>query len=98
MKLKLFFFALFITHFAISQDVQFTSQDISIDRYIDGTLLLPNKIEMPNLVIIIGGTGPTDRNGNQNFSKHYALKKLAEKLTNNGVATFSKYSHCQRRC
>jgi len=88
MKLKLFFFALFITHFAISQDVQFTSQDISIDRYIDGTLLLPNKIEMPNLVIIIGGTGPTDRNGNQNFSKHYALKKLAEKLTNNGVATF----------
>lgn len=29
-----------------------------------------------------------DRNGNQNFLKNNSLKKLAENLTNNGIATF----------
>lgn len=91
MKLKSSFFALFllcISQATIAQNVTFTSQDIAVNKHIDGTLLLPNEIESPNLVIIIGGTGPTDRNGNQNFSKHYALKKFAEGLSSNGIATF----------
>jgi len=51
-------------------------------------LLLPNEKEKPNLIIIIAGSGPTDRNGNQNFLKNNSLKKLAERLTENGIATF----------
>ena len=59
-----------------------------MNHFIDGTLLLPNDITKPNLVIIIGGSGPTDRNGNQNFLRNNSLKKLAEALSNNQIATF----------
>jgi hypothetical protein len=53
-----------------------------------GTLLIPNNIigKMP-VVIIIAGSGPTDRDGNNPMMKNNSLKLLAEALTNNGIAT-----------
>lgn len=71
-----------------SQDINYTSQDVAINELIDGTLLSPNNNSKPKLAIIIAGSGPTDRNGNQNFLKNNSLKKLAENLTNKGIATF----------
>lgn len=88
MKTKIFIILLFGFLRTFSQDSNFTSQDISVNYLIDGTLLLPKEIEKPNLVIIIGGSGPTDRNGNQSFLKNNSLKKLAEALSNNNIATF----------
>lgn len=73
---------------SFSQDTNFIIQDIAINNLIDGTLLIPNEVEKPNLVIIIGGSGPTDRNGNQSFLKNNSLKKLAEELSSNKIATF----------
>mgnify|MGYP000232537497 CR=1 FL=1 len=73
---------------SFSQDTNFLIQDIAINNLIDGTLLIPNEVEKPNLVIIIGGSGPTDRNGNQSFLKNNSLKKLAEELSSNKIATF----------
>ena len=70
------------------QDSTFVERDISINKFVDGTLLLPNSVTSKNLAILIGGSGPIDRNGNQNFQKSYALKKLAEGLTKNGIATY----------
>jgi alpha/beta superfamily hydrolase len=75
-----------ITSFA--QEVTFTEEEISVSKWIDGTLLNPNDSDKPNLAIIIAGSGPTNRNGNQNFLNNNSLKKLAESLTNNGIATF----------
>ena len=40
------------------------------------------------LVILIAGSGPTDRDGNQSFMKNDALKKIAEALSQKGIATF----------
>lgn len=74
--------------FSISQEKTFTEEELSITKWIDGTLLTPNDSKKPNLAIIIAGSGPTNRNGNQNFLKNNSLKKLAEGLTNNGIATF----------
>ncbi|MFT5847574.1 MAG: fermentation-respiration switch protein FrsA (DUF1100 family) [Psychroserpens sp.] len=71
-----------------SQELNYNSQDIAINNLIDGTLLTPNDTEKPKLAIIIAGSGPTDRDGNQNFMKNNALKKLAESLTNKGIASF----------
>lgn len=89
MKLKLFLFILMGSlHLVFSQEKNFSSQDIAINKFIDGTLLSPNAIKKPNLVIIIAGSGPTDRDGNQNFLKGNALKKLAEGLSNRNIATF----------
>ena len=73
---------------SFGQDVNFTAQDLSINSHVDGTLLSPNDIENPILAIIIADSGPTDRNGNQNFQKNNALKKLTESLSNQNIATF----------
>ena len=40
------------------------------------------------LAIIIAGSGPTDRDGNQSFMKSNALKKLAIALGEKGIASF----------
>lgn len=70
-----------------AQDITYSDKDLSISKFIDGTLLTPND-GSTTLAIIIAGSGPTDRNGNQNFLKTNNLKKLAVALTNNGIATF----------
>lgn len=84
LRLLLFCFVLNVS----GQDLKYTAQDIEINALIDGTLLSPNNNDKPKLAIIVAGSGPTDRNGNQNFLKNNSLKKLAEGLTNNGIATF----------
>ncbi|MGZ0014848.1 alpha/beta hydrolase [Yeosuana sp. AK3] len=88
MKTKLCIFLLFFSFKTFSQEFPFSSQDVSVNPMIDGTLLIPKHIEKPNLVIIIAGSGPTDRNGNQSYLKNNSLKKLAEELSNNHIATF----------
>ena len=71
-----------------SQDKGYNEEEVSVSKWIDGTLLTPNDGETKDLAIIIAGSGPTNRNGNQNFLKNNSLKKLAESLTNNNIATF----------
>lgn len=53
-----------------------------------GTLQTPKIIndKIP-VAILIAGSGPTDRDGNNPMMKNNSLKLLAEALTNNGVAT-----------
>lgn len=66
----------------------FIQKELSINKHIDGTLLVPEDEDYPILAIIIAGSGPTDRDGNQNLLKNNSLKKLAETLSSNGIATF----------
>lgn len=73
---------------ASAQEHTYVSEEVSITRLIDGTLLIPKTIEKPPLAIIIGGSGPTDRNGNQQMMVNNSLKFLAEGLYINGIATF----------
>ncbi len=73
--------------FGYSQEQPFTSSEVSITKIIDGTLVTPTS-KTNTLAIIIAGSGPTDRDGNQNFMKTNNLKKLAENLSKNGIATF----------
>jgi len=77
-----------VTSFGFSQEKTYNEEDLSITKWIDGTLLSPKASEKPSLAIIIAGSGPTNRNGNQNFLKNNSLKKLAEGLSNYGIATF----------
>ncbi|MGJ8593368.1 MAG: alpha/beta hydrolase [Aquaticitalea sp.] len=77
----------FLSFVSFAQDLTFTSQEIPISKFIDGTLLQPND-GATTLAIIIADSGPIDRDGNQDFQKTYNLKKLAIALTNDGIATF----------
>lgn len=52
-----------------------------------GTLLLPKDVESPPIVLVIAGSGPTDRNGNQFGMVNNSLKFLAQDLAEKGIAS-----------
>lgn len=76
-----------ISTLAFGQNTNYSETNLSISNWIDGSLIVPNS-GSNQLAIIIGGSGPTDRDGNQNFMKTNNLKKLAQQLAQNGIATF----------
>ncbi len=55
---------------------------------IPGTLTRPADQKAKSLIIFIQGSGPTDRDGNQNMMKNDGMKKLARELAVNGIASF----------
>lgn len=63
-------------------------EEIRIDQYVSGILTTPPVTEDPPLAILIQGSGPTDRDGNQSFMKNDSFKKLARDLAKEGIATF----------
>jgi pimeloyl-ACP methyl ester carboxylesterase len=75
----------------ISQEkLAFTKENIAINPLLNGTLYSPTKQnKTTNLVILIAGSGPTDRNGNQMGMTNNSLKLLAEALANNSIAVYS---------
>ncbi|MCL8008805.1 lysophospholipase [Gelidibacter japonicus] len=77
----------FMSSLVFGQDSTYSETQIRVSNWIDGSLITPNS-GSDRLAIIIGGSGPTDRDGNQNFLKTYNLKKLAQELALNGIATF----------
>lgn len=52
-----------------------------------GTLTTPKKFSNIPVALIIAGSGPTDRDGNNSAMKNDALKKLAYGLSINGIAS-----------
>lgn len=54
---------------------------------IQGTLLVPPSKGKVPVALIIAGSGPTDRNGNNPMMKNNSLKMLAEALYRHGIAT-----------
>ena len=52
-----------------------------------GTLLTPERNNNLPVVLLIAGSGPTDRNGNNPLMTNNSLKMLAELLAKNGIAS-----------
>lgn len=83
LQLLLFWFSLT----AMGQN-SFTSQEIEINPLIKGSLIQPNS-GSNTLVILIAGSGPTNRNGNQPGLSTNCYKYLGQQLAQNGIAFFS---------
>lgn len=88
MRLSLLLLCLFINVLSFSQETNPLETNVVINKHIEGSLLLPESKESDYLAIIIAGSGPTDRDGNQNFLKSNSLKKLAHGLASEGIASF----------
>ena len=86
--MKWFIILFFISLEAFSQEKNYDSLQVSIDPEVQGTLLSPKGENQPPLAILIAGSGPTDRDGNQALFKNNSLKYLAEGLAQKGIATF----------
>jgi pimeloyl-ACP methyl ester carboxylesterase len=91
---KIFLFTAFL--FLTILNAQNTKQDtfketnvtlkINIDQ-LYGTLTVPDDVNKCPVALIIAGSGPTDRNGNNPMMKNNSLKMLAEALAKNGIAS-----------
>jgi len=86
--MKWFILLFFISLEAFSQEKNYDSLQVGIDPEVQGTLLSPKGENQPPLAILIAGSGPTDRDGNQALFKNNSLKYLAEGLAQKGIATF----------
>lgn len=90
-NLLLFFLTLlpqvFLSQTLTHPELSLEKEEIMINQFVSGTLLSPS-VEKPPLVVLIQGSGPTDRDGNQSFMKNDSFKKLAQELGKNGIASF----------
>jgi pimeloyl-ACP methyl ester carboxylesterase len=70
---------------------EFTELDISLKTQsgeIFGTLTIPNKLAKTTVVLIIAGSGPTDRNGNSVMGvKANSYKMISQELARRGIST-----------
>lgn len=76
---------------AAAQEKTFTSEEVSVNEFLDGTLYTPKTSKKTNLVILIAGSGPTDRDGNSMMlqGENNSLKYLAEGLAEQGISVYS---------
>ena len=82
---KLFLLLLFIPLFSFGQEEEITLKTKSGD--IKGSLLMPSVSVKVPVVLIIAGSGPTDRNGNNPMMTNNSLLMLANELKKNGIAS-----------
>ncbi len=86
--ISVFFFA--ISSIFAQTSNNFTEENLKIPQAVGelaGTLVLPNNVQKPSVVLLIAGSGATDRNGNNTFAKNNSLKMLAEALAQQGFAS-----------
>ena len=82
---KLILLLLFISLVSFGQEEEITLETKTGD--IKGSLLIPSVLEKTAVVLIIAGSGPTDRNGNNPMMTNNSLKMLAKELQKNGIAS-----------
>ena len=82
---KLILLLLFIPLLSFGQEEEITLKTKTGD--IKGSLLIPSFSEKTAVVLIIAGSGPTDRNGNNPMMTNNSLKMLAKELQKNGIAS-----------
>ena len=94
MKKSVLAFLILLSTYGFSQQktdlTAVNTKEITINPLLKGTLYSPLKEnKKTNLVILIAGSGPTDRDGNQKGMTNNSLKYLSEELSKNGQAVFS---------
>ncbi|MDB9712765.1 lysophospholipase [Flavobacteriaceae bacterium] len=82
---KLLFLLFFISLISFGQEEEITLETKTGN--IKGSLLTPSGSEKIPVVLIIAGSGPTDRNGNNPMMTNNSLKMLAIGLKKSGIAS-----------
>lgn len=90
MKYSLVLIFLFFAFTGFSQESKFSEKEtwlISDGDTLYGSVTEPLKLKKYPIVLLIAGSGPTDRNGNNPQMKNDALKQVAHALAEEGIAT-----------
>lgn len=91
MKKTFLLFLLCASLTCFAQDNKIKTDEIEVNSLLKGTLFSVEKTKKkPTLVILIAGSGPTDRNGNtKGAGENNSLKYLAEGLANEKTVVYS---------
>ncbi len=85
MPYKILLFYILFPFYGISQSI---SVEIQVDSaHLKGTLSIPTNLKKMPVALIIAGSGPTDRDGNNQMMKNNSLKMLSDSLISRGIAT-----------
>ncbi len=84
---KIFLFISLIICYSSSMKAQTGLELQTLTGTIYGTLQFPQEYKAVPVVLIIAGSGPTDRDGNNAQMKNNSLKMLADSLQSHGIAT-----------
>lgn len=88
-SLFLFIIGWFLS-FTVSAQLVITEEPATITTPVGdvyGTLKVPTNKKTIPVALFIAGSGPTDRDGNNQFMKNNSLKMLSDNLFMNGIAT-----------
>ena len=85
MKFPFLFSALLLTFSLTAQEEKTVLKTLTGD--LEGSILLPVQKTPVPVVLIIAGSGPTDRNGNNDDMSNNSLKMMAEEFQKNGIAS-----------
>ena len=83
-SLALLFFFFYFSSFSQEQTLTQKTEKGELE----GSLLMPKGLVKAPLVIIVAGSGPTDRNGNSDAMENFSLKMLADTLASHNIASF----------
>lgn len=84
------YLTLLVATSVFAQDRKFTTEEISVNSLLNGTLYQPDNLsKKTKLVIIIAGSGIPDRDGNMPNMATNSYKYLAESLAKNGNAVYA---------
>ena len=87
---KYYWILLLFSTTLFAQITEVTKEEITVAPQLKGTLFSPLPVsQKPILAIIIAGSGPTNRSGNQIGVHNNSLKYLSEELSNKGISVFS---------
>lgn len=85
MKFPFLFSVLLLTFSLTAQEEKAVLKTLTGD--LEGSILLPAQKTPVPVVLIIAGSGPTDRNGNNDDMSNNSLKMMAEEFQKNGIAS-----------
>jgi len=92
MNIKFLIISIGISIFSYSiLNAQYLSEEIDLfngEFKLPSTLQIPENVKKPPVIMLIAGSGPTDKNGNNSFMTNNHLKYLAEELAAQGIASF----------
>ena len=84
------YLTLLVATSVFAQDRKFTTEEVSVNSLLNGTLYQPDNLsKKTKLVIIIAGSGIPDRDGNMPNMATNSYKYLAESLAKNGNAVYA---------
>ena len=88
--MRLLFIILLTMTSPFAQSMTLLNQTLALDvpdGQLHGTLLLPISDQPLPVALLIAGSGPTDRNGNNPMGRNDSLKRLAQGLAKQGIAS-----------